>query len=30
MRGPVNTKIRLKIMRKGLEKPLDIAITRET
>jgi len=30
MRGPVNTKIRLKIMRKGLEKPIDIAIVRDT
>ena len=29
MRGPVNTKIRLKIMRKGMEKPLEIAITRD-
>src|SRR6187455_762804 len=28
MRGPVNTKINLKVMRKGAEKPLDIAITR--
>jgi carboxyl-terminal processing protease len=30
MRGPVNTKIKLKILRKGADKPLDIAITRET
>jgi hypothetical protein len=30
MRGPVHTKIKLKIVRKGLEKPLDVAITRET
>ena len=30
MRGPVNSKIRLKIMRKGLDKPLDIAIVRDT
>ena len=30
MRGPVNTKIRLKIMRKGLDKPIDMAITRDT
>jgi carboxyl-terminal processing protease len=30
MRGPVHTKIQLKIVRKGLEKPLDVAITRET
>jgi len=29
MRGPVNTKIKLKIVRKGAEKPLDIAITRD-
>jgi carboxyl-terminal processing protease len=29
MRGPVNTKIRLKIMRKGQDKPTDIAITRD-
>src|SRR4249920_3167626 len=26
MRGPVNTKIKLRIMRKGAEKPIDIAI----
>jgi carboxyl-terminal processing protease len=30
MRGPVNTKIKLKILRKGVDKPLDVAITRET
>src|SRR6201990_1286614 len=30
MRGPVNTKIKLKILRKGVGKPLDIAINRET
>src|SRR6201995_980839 len=30
MRGPVNSKIKLKILRKGAAKPLDIAITRET
>jgi carboxyl-terminal processing protease len=30
MRGPVNTEIKLKILRKGVDKPLDIAITRET
>ena len=30
MRGPVNTKIKLKILRKGADKPLDVAITRET
>src|SRR5262245_38508823 len=29
MRGPVNTKINLKVMRKGADKPLDIAITRD-
>jgi carboxyl-terminal processing protease len=29
MRGPVNTKIRLKVMRKGLDKPIEIAITRD-
>src|SRR5499433_3600300 len=29
MRGPVNTKIRLKVMRKGSDKPLEIAITRD-
>jgi carboxyl-terminal processing protease len=29
MRGPVNTKIRLKVMRKGADKPLEIAITRD-
>jgi carboxyl-terminal processing protease len=29
MRGPVNTKIKLKIMRKGAEKPVEIAITRD-
>ncbi|MDC7784299.1 S41 family peptidase [Rhodoplanes sp. TEM] len=29
MRGPVNTKINLKVMRKGAEKPLEIAITRD-
>ena len=30
MRGAVNSKIRLKIMRKGLDKPIDMAITRDT
>src|SRR4249920_1616290 len=30
MRGPVNIKIKLKILRKGVDKPLDVAITRET
>jgi carboxyl-terminal processing protease len=29
MRGPVNTKIRLKIMRKGADQPLDISIIRD-
>jgi carboxyl-terminal processing protease len=29
MRGPVNTKIRLTIMRKGQDKPIEIAITRD-
>src|SRR5207244_465290 len=29
MRGPVNTKIRLKIMRKGQDKPVEVSITRE-
>jgi carboxyl-terminal processing protease len=28
MRGPENSKIKLKIMRKGQEKPLDVSITR--
>jgi carboxyl-terminal processing protease len=30
MRGAVNSKIRLKIMRKGLDKPIDMAIIRDT
>jgi carboxyl-terminal processing protease len=30
MRGPVNTKIKLKILRKGVDQPLDVAIIRET
>src|SRR5580693_1455624 len=30
MRGAVNTKIRLKVMRKGLDKPLELAIVRDT
>ena len=30
MRGPVNTKIKLKIVRKGADKPLDLAIMRDT
>ena len=29
MRGPVNTKIKLKIMRKGGDKPLEVSITRD-
>jgi carboxyl-terminal processing protease len=29
MRGPVNTKIRLKVMRKGADKPVEISITRD-
>lgn len=29
MRGPVNTKIRLKIMRKGQDKPVEVTITRD-
>jgi carboxyl-terminal processing protease len=29
MRGPVNTKIRLKIMRKGQDKPVEVSITRD-
>jgi carboxyl-terminal processing protease len=29
MRGPVNTKIRLKVMRKGSDKPVEISITRD-
>ena len=29
MRGPVNTKINFKVMRKGADKPLDIAIVRD-
>jgi carboxyl-terminal processing protease len=29
MRGRVNTKIRLRIMRKGADKPIDVAITRD-
>jgi carboxyl-terminal processing protease len=29
MRGPVNTKIRLKIMRKGQEKPVEVTIVRD-
>ena len=29
MRGPVNTKIKLKVMRKGQDKPIEISITRD-
>src|ERR1700737_4502725 len=29
MRGPVNTKIKLKVMRKGGEKPIEVSITRD-
>jgi carboxyl-terminal processing protease len=29
MRGPVNTKIKLKIVRKGQDKPIDVTLTRE-
>ncbi len=29
MRGPVNTKIKLRIIRKGADKPLDITLTRD-
>src|ERR1700678_697297 len=29
MRGPVNTKIKLTIMRKGADKPIDLSITRD-
>ncbi|MGE3147248.1 MAG: S41 family peptidase, partial [Pseudorhodoplanes sp.] len=29
MRGPVSTKIRLKIMRKGQDKPIEVSITRD-
>jgi carboxyl-terminal processing protease len=29
MRGPVNTKIRLKVMRKGQDKPIEVSITRD-
>src|SRR5262245_32317012 len=29
MRGPVNTKIRLRIMRKGVEKPTEVTIVRD-
>jgi carboxyl-terminal processing protease len=30
MRGPVNTKIKLTIMRKGQDKPIEVSITRDT
>jgi carboxyl-terminal processing protease len=30
MRGPINTQIRLKIVRKGQENPIDVTLTRET
>jgi carboxyl-terminal processing protease len=29
MRGPINTKIKLKIMRKGQDKPLELTLTRD-
>src|SRR5881392_2347413 len=29
MRGPVNTKIKLRIMRKGQDKPIEVSITRD-
>ncbi len=29
MRGPVNTKIKLRIMRKGADKPIEVSITRD-
>jgi carboxyl-terminal processing protease len=29
MRGPVNTKIRLKIIRKGADKPIEVTLTRD-
>src|SRR5260370_3662301 len=29
MKGPINTKTRLKIMRKGMDKPIDVSIVRE-
>src|ERR1700716_2909243 len=29
MRGPVNTKIKLRVMRKGQDKPVEVAITRD-
>jgi carboxyl-terminal processing protease len=30
MRGPVNTQVRLKVVRKGQDKPLEFTLTRET
>ncbi len=30
MRGPINTQVHLKISRKGVDKPLDVTLTRET
>jgi carboxyl-terminal processing protease len=30
MRGPVNTQVRLKIVRKGQDKPIEVSLTRET
>jgi len=30
MRGPVNTSVRLKVLRKGQDKPLEFTLTRET
>jgi carboxyl-terminal processing protease len=30
MRGPVNTQVHIKIVRKGQDKPLDVTLTRET
>jgi carboxyl-terminal processing protease len=29
MRGPINTKIKLRIMRKGADKPIDVTLTRD-
>jgi carboxyl-terminal processing protease len=29
MKGPVNTKVRLKIIRKGVAQPIDVSVTRE-
>jgi carboxyl-terminal processing protease len=30
MRGPINTQVHLKLMRKGQDKPFDVTLTRET